>query len=235
MTDYQLELIDIVSHGADVKSFRFALKEDVFFRPGQYLVLTLPLEGRTVSKAFSISSSPTEKGFIQFTKKLSQSPFSMALEALRRGESCHIRFPLGNFTFYGQFPRVAFLVGGIGITPVRSIFRYAADLNLASSAILLYSSRSPEYLIFREELSAAQKANPNLKVIYTLTECFQDVEGCRKGYIDEDMVKQEIGDYAERVFYSCGPPAMVDAMRRMLNRKLSVPQDQIVTEDFVGY
>ncbi|MDD5019699.1 MAG: FAD-dependent oxidoreductase [Candidatus Omnitrophica bacterium] len=235
MQNYQLELIEIATHCCDVKTFRFALEDEVTYLPGQYLVLTLSIGGRPVSKAFSLSSSPTEKGFIQFTKKLSQSPFSKELNELEIGQKCNVRFPMGNFTFYGQYPKAAFLIGGIGVTPVRSIFKYAADRKLESSLVLLYSSRTPEYLLFRNDFAAMHKENSRLEIIYTLTDCDESIEGCRQGYIDADMVRQEIGDYAERMFYSCGPPAMVDAMAKMLMNKLSVPEDKIVTEDFIGY
>jgi ferredoxin-NADP reductase len=91
MENRQLELMEIVTHCCDVKTFRFSLEEDVPYEPGQYLVLTLTIGGRPVSKAFSISSSPTERGFIQFTKKLSNSPFSRALEALQVGQVCTLK------------------------------------------------------------------------------------------------------------------------------------------------
>lgn len=234
MKDYELELSDIIVHCTDVKSFRFLLKEDVLYRPGQYLVLTLPVEGKPVSKVFSISSSPTEKGFIQFTKKISSSPFSRELDVIKQGTICKVRFPSGDFIFEGQFQKVAFLIGGIGITPVRSMLRNAFDRKISSDIVLLYSASSEKYLIFRQELDLFQSAIPNIRVIYTLSEC-QEVRNCRKGYIDEDMVKSEIADYSDRVFYTCGPPAMVDAMKRLLERKLGLPEEKIVTEDFIGY
>jgi ferredoxin-NADP reductase len=142
---------------------------------------------------------------------------------------------MGAFTFEGEHPKVAFLSGGIGITPLRSICKNATDRQLASDIVLLYSSRTPEYLIFRRDFDEMARVNRNLKVIYTLTECKEPIEGCRGGTIDDRMVVREIPDYAQRVFYICGPPGMVDAMRSMLLKKLSLPTDKVVTEDFVGY
>lgn len=235
MENLQLELIEIITHCCDVRTFRFELPREVAYRPGQYLVMTLSLFGRDVSKAFSLSSSPTEKGFIEFTKKISDSPFSQALNALEIGKQYSIRMPMGKFTFEGEYPKAAFLSGGIGITPIRSIFKYATDKSLASDLVLLYSSRTPEYLIFRNDFKVMQEANKNLRTIYTLTHCNEKVEGCRMGYIDDEMIRREVPDYSERMFYICGPPAMVDAMRSMLINKLALPQDRIITEDFVGY
>lgn len=232
---YNLELIEIITHCCDVKTFRFELAENIFYRPGQYLVLSLNIKGQETSKAFSISSSPTERGILEFTKKLTDSDFSKALNELRIGQLYPIRMPLGKFIFEGQFEKAAFLSGGIGITPIRSICKFATDKKLTSSLILLYSSRTPEYLIFRHDFSLMQKENKNLKIVYTLTDCNEKVPECRMGYINEDMIKEEIPDYKERKFFICGPPAMVEAMRAMLTDKLYVLQSDIITEDFIGY
>jgi ferredoxin-NADP reductase len=235
MNNAPLELIKIVTHCCDVKTFRFALSEDVAFKPGQYLVATLPVDGKDVSKALSISSSPTEKGYIEFTKKISNSGFSQQLLKLEAGQRVAVRFPMGRFTFEGEHPKAVFLSGGIGITPIRSIFKNATDKKLSTRLTLLYSSRTPEYLIFKKDFEAMARQNPLIKLVYTLTQCDQKVEGCRAGYIDPDMIKEEVPDFAQCVFYICGPPAMVDAMKTMLLIKLQLPVSQIITEDFVGY
>lgn len=246
MEEFKLELIEIVTHCCDVKTFRFALDEDIHFRPGQYLILTLRLNGKGVSKPFSISNSPTEKGYIEFTKKLTESEFSKSLNKLEIGQSCSIRLPFGKFTpfhptdvtgltFGGEFKKCAFLSGGIGITPIRSIFKYATDKKLSSSLILLYSSRTPEYLIFKNDFAIMQKENKNIKVVYTLTHCDEKIAGCRVGFINEEMIKEEVPDYPERKFFICGPVQMVSDMRIMLLDKLSVLEANIFTEDFIGY
>lgn len=235
MENLKLVLTEVITHSCDVKTFRFQTPKDILFKPGQYLVLTLKIDGRDTPKAFSISNSPTEKGVIQFTKKLSASTFSKRLDRLEIGEEYDVRLPLGNFTFEGEYPKIAFLSGGIGITPIRSICKYASDKKLATSIVLLYSSRTPEYLIFRSDFSVMQQENRNLKVIYTLTDCDERISGCRTGYIDAEMVRGEVEDYENRIYYICGPPAMVDAMRSMLLNKLSILPQHIITEDFLGY
>lgn len=235
MENLKCELREVITPCCDVKTFRFETPREIPFKPGQYLVLTLNIGGQNISKAFSISSSPTEKGYVEFTKKISGSPFSRALDTLETGKAYDLRLPMGKFTFEGEYPRVVFLSGGIGITPIRSIFKYATDRQLSSSLVLLYSSRTPEYLIFRSDFSVMQRENRNLKIVYTLTQPSDKTQGLRIGPIDEELVKREVPDYAERIFYICGPPGMVDAMRSMLSNKLSLPAQHIITEDFVGY
>lgn len=235
MQTFRLKIKELIEHSPDVRSFRFDLQKDVAYKPGQYLVLTLDINGQQASKAFSLSSSPTEKGFIQFTKKLTDSVFSKTLAQLKVGDVCTVRYPLGTFTFEGEYPKVGFLIGGIGITPVRSICKNATDRQLAASLALLYSGRTAEHLIFRREFDEMACLNRNLKVVYTLTQAGLPVEGCRVGTIDERMVMAEIPDFSQRVFYLCGPPGMVDAMRTLLTKKLALSLERIVTEDFVGY
>lgn len=235
MENLRLRLIGVKSHLPDVKTFRFALEKEIPRRPGQYLILTLNLNGKDTPKAFSISSSPTEKGYIEFTKKLTGSEFSDALNGLKTGELFSVRMPMGKFTFEGEFPGAAFLSGGIGITPIRSIFKYATDMRLSSSLILAYSSRTPEYLIFRSDFEEMQRENKNIKLVYTLTDYKDKVPGCRSGRIDENLIREEIPDYKDRRFFMCGPPQMVDAMKTMLLDKLALPPANVITEDFVGY
>jgi ferredoxin-NADP reductase len=235
MENLELKIIKITAHSPEVKTFRLSLGEDMPFKPGQYLILTLEAGGKEVSKPLSISSSPTEKGYIEFTKKLTQSPFSGKLDSFKAGDTCRVRLPIGRFTFEGEFERIAFLSGGIGVTPIRSMVKNAVDSRLASEITLLYSSRVPGQLIFKDDFDAMAEANPRFKVIYTLTDCPEDLSPCRKGRIDAKMVAEEIPDYAQRRFYICGPPAMVGAMRRVLSEGLSVPHENIVTEDFFGY
>jgi len=230
-----LRIKEIIPYGRDVRTFRFGLEREIPYKPGQYLILSLDTDGKEASKAFSISSSPTEAGFIQFTKKLTESVYSQVLKQLKVGDVCKVRYPMGTFTFEGEHPKAGFLIGGIGITPVRSICKNATDRRLDTDLAVLYSGRTPEHLIFRHDFAEMTRVNKRLKVIYTLTASTQGVEGCRVGLIDEQMVVREIPDFAQRIFYLCGPPGMVDAMHSLLEKKLSLPADRIVTESFTGY
>ncbi|MCX5715700.1 MAG: FAD-binding oxidoreductase [Candidatus Omnitrophica bacterium] len=235
MENLRLELVSIITQCAGVKTFRFRLDKEVPRKPGQYLIFTLDVNGKQVPKAFSISSSPTEKGYIEFTKKLTDSDFSKTLDALKPGGLFSLRLPMGKFTFEGEFPKAAFLSGGIGITPIRSIFKYATDIKLSSSLVLLYSARVPEQCVFKNDFAVMQKENKNIKMVYTLTDCKEEVPGFRFGAINEAMVKEDVPDYKERKFFMCGPPGMVEAMRAMLLTGLGISKESIITEDFTGY
>jgi ferredoxin-NADP reductase len=235
MEELSLNIIDILARGTDAKSIRMGLDRDVSYRPGQYLMLTIEAKGKKITKPLSISSSPTEKGYIEFTKKLTGSPFSDAINAARIGDNISVKIPLGKFVFDGQFEKAAFLSGGIGITPIRSMLKYATDKKCASSLILLYSGRTPEHLIFKTDFDAMRKENGNLKTVYTVTDCGKDIPNCKSGRIDAKMIADDVPDYRERRFFICGPPAMVGGMRSILMDNLSVDKANIFSEDFFGY
>jgi ferredoxin-NADP reductase len=141
---------------------------------------------------------------------------------------------MGTFTFEGEFPKIAMLSGGIGITPLRSMCRFIVDSGLRTSVCLLYGNRSLEEIAFRADFDAMQRQNPRFKVVHCLGSAGPEWTG-RRGNINAAMVREEIPDYAERVFFLCGPPRMVDALTAMLRNELQLPEPQIKTEGFTGY
>jgi len=225
---------EIVPRTYNVRSFRFPRPETLSYKPGQFLFVTIKAEGgKELSKHFSFSSSPTEKGHIEFTKKLLESEFSTALKALKEGDWARIDAPYGKFTFEGEHEKIGLLGGGIGITPLRSICKYCTDMRLNTKITLLYGNRSESDIAFRKELEEMQEQNKNLKVVFILNEASSEWKGAT-GIIDAELVKKEIPDYKETVFYTCGPPAMVETMEKLVE-KLGLPKTQLNREYFTGY
>lgn len=224
---------EIIPRTYNVRSFRFPRPETLSYKPGQFLFVTIKANGKELSKHFSISSSPTEKMHIEFTKKLSESEFSTALKALKEGDWARIDAPYGKFTFEGEHERIGLLGGGIGITPLRSICKYCTDMRLNTKATLLYGNRTENDIAFKKELETMQQQNKNLKVVFILNEANSEWRGAT-GIIDAETVKKEIPDYRETVFYTCGPPAMVEAMEKLIE-SLDLPKTQLNREYFVGY
>lgn len=225
---------EIIPRTYNVRSFRFPRPETLSYKPGQFLFVTLKAEsGKELSKHFSFSSSPTEKDHIEFTKKLSDSEFSTALKSLKEGDWARIDAPYGKFTFEDEHEKIGLLGGGIGITPFRSICRYCTDKRLNTKITLLYGNRTENDIVFRKEFEAMQKDNENFKVVFTLNESNSGWKGST-GTINAEMVKKEIPDYKETVFYTCGPPPMVDAIEKLIEQ-LGLPKTQLNREYFSGY
>jgi ferredoxin-NADP reductase len=224
---------NILQRTHNVKSFRFIKPSSFYYKAGQFMFLTIKIEDLYAKKPFSISSSPTENEFIEFTKKLTGHNFSNALDALKIDDQVKIEAPYGTFTFEGQYDKIALLSGGIGITPLRSICRYCTDLKLPTKVTLIYGNRKEEDIAFKNELEVMQQQNSNLKVVFTLDEPGVNWTGYN-GVITNSLIRKEIPDYLDRVFYICGPPAMVKAMEDVLNN-LNIPPIQIKKESWPGY
>ena len=230
---FEANLIKIIERTHDVKSFRFSRPSSFEYKAGQFMFVTIQGENGELKKHFTISSSPTETDFIEFTKKLTGSPYSTSLNALKVNDKAKIEAPYGRFTLDEKFKEIAMLSGGIGITPLRSICKYVSDLHLENNIILLYGNNTVEDIVFKEELNQLQEENSNLKVVYTIAKPPENWHGYA-GYINAQMINKEIPDYKSRTLYTCGPPAMVKAMTGLLT-KLNVPSEQIKIENFSGY
>lgn len=237
MIKLETEVLNIIQRTHNVKSFRFRIKEDVDFKQGQFFFVTIKIDGVERTKHFSFSNSPTEKGYVEFTKRITDSEFSQALERLKVGDWARLKMPYGSFTFGGEYKKIAFLSGGIGITPIRSICKFATDSMLPTDMVLLYGNNREEDIIFRQDLDNMQSVNKNLHIVYTLTspDIDEKIWKGRTGYINDTMIKEEIPDYTERIFYICGPPRMVESLIDILKNKLGIEENRIKRENFVGY
>jgi ferredoxin-NADP reductase len=231
--EFETHVREIIQRTHDVKSFRFARPAAFDYQAGQFMFVTIKIGGEEVRKHFTLSSSPTERSVIEFTKKLTDHPFSVALTNATVGDWARIDGPYGQFTFEGEYAKIAMLSGGVGITPLRSICRFCTDRHVASAITLLYGNRTERDIIFRDEFEAMQHQNPQLRVVFCLDEFTEDWEG-RTGHITAKMITAEIPDWDRRVFYICGPPGMVNAMGQLLDQ-LGVRKENIKTERFGGY
>ena len=228
------KVIEVIQRNYNVKSVRVERALDINFKAGQFLQVTLQ-NNPQLKHYLSISSSPTEKCHLEFTKKLSQSDFSKSMDALKAGDELKIQYPFGKFTLEDNpASKIAFISGGIGITPLRSIAKDVVDRDLGTDMVLIYSNRSIKDIVFKDDFSAMQKAYAKLRVAHVLCEAEPGFK-CSVGYINASIIRNEVPDYKERKFFLCGPPTMVEAMRKMLSDEIMLSSDQIVTENFQGY
>jgi len=233
--EFELKVQKIIQRSYNVKSVRIDKSvENLTYKAGQFL--SVALNGANCPKRYlSISSSPTEERYIEFTKKITESDFSCILDKLRAGDIVKLQYPFGKFTLEDNpAEKIAFLSGGIGITPIRSIIKYAADKKLGLDMVLIYANRSVRDVLFKEDFEAIQKECPKLKVAHVLCEPAPDFK-CIPGLINAQVIKNEAPDYLERKFFLCGPPPMVEAMKKILIEELRLPQVNVVLENFAGY
>ncbi|KPK98221.1 MAG: hypothetical protein AMJ95_05115 [Omnitrophica WOR_2 bacterium SM23_72] len=233
MVERELKVKEVIQRTYNVKSVRLAVEGEPQYQAGQFGSFVIKAK-KECKRYLSLSSSPTEKGYIEFTKKLRQSDFSVLLNSLKPQDTIKAEYPFGKFTLEASGDKIAFLSGGIGITPIRSMCRYAVDKNLGIDIVLLYANRSINDIVFKEDFDQMQKQYPGLRVSHVLSEPAAGFL-CIAGHINVQVIKNEIQDYLKRKFYLCGPPGMVEAMKKILESELKVSQENIITENFQGY
>ena len=226
MKTFSAPLLKVTKETSDVMTFRFSINMD--FKPGQFVMLKVGER----SVAYSISSSPTDKGYIEISMKTGPSDFKKALGSAKIGSVFEIKGPYGVFLF-DESKDAIMLAGGIGITPFRCMIRYATAKNLPVRIDLIYSNKTPDDIVFRQELESTEKQNPNLKVTNTITRPEGHEWKGATGRIDAGMIKK-IAGWEKRVFYVCGPTAMVESIVTTLSQ-MGVPENQIRQEKFTGY
>ena len=214
-------------------SYRFSRPNELSYRAGQYMLVTIKSGEKELVHPFSLSSSPSEMNHIEFTKRLTESEYSKTLREAKPGDWALIDAPYGTFTFQGEYPKIVLLAGGVGITPFRSICRYCTDKQVNSSIVLLYGNRSENEIAFRTEFEEMQRQNQNLRVILILNEASSYWKGL-VGFINVDLIKNQVPDYKERIYYACGPPGMVKAMETTVT-SLGLPPSHLKLEVLAGH
>ncbi|MBI3577751.1 FAD-dependent oxidoreductase [Candidatus Gottesmanbacteria bacterium] len=236
----KLTLKEIRSETKEAATFIFTLDIPIGYLSGQHVSIIVPIEApdeRGKVRTFTISSSPTQEGIITITTKRGPSSFKQTLFSLPIGSAIEARGPTGSMTLDESDNRLRVMIaGGIGITPFRSILKYAFDKKLNLPITLLYSNKTPEEIVFRAELDEIASKLPSVKIIHTIThleESKEKWEG-RTGRVDETMIKEVAPDLTNTLFFIAGPTAMVEAMIELL-KGLTIPNENVKFEKFSGY
>jgi ferredoxin-NADP reductase len=240
MTKYTTKLNERRDVAEGTMAFHLEKPPGFQFKAGQYLNVTLidpaenDAEGST--RSFSIASAPFEADLVVATR-MRDTAFKRVFRALSLNSTVRISGPFGSFTLHTDASRPAvFLVGGIGITPFRSMILQASKDKLAHQLYLFYSNRRPEDAAFLDELQQAERQNPNYKFIGTMTDPGKSKRPWQgaTGYITHEMLRKWITVLNGPIYYTAGPSGMVAAMRQMLSTT-GVGDDDIRTEEFTGY
>lgn len=229
-----------VHYGEDVIDFIFAPATGrVDFSPGQYMEWTLPhedVDSRGNRRYFTVASSPTEEAIHLGVKFYPQgSSFKKALLAMTEKSAIVAGNLAGDFTLPTDTKtKLVFMGGGIGITPFRSMIKYCIDKHEERPIVLLYANKVVTEIAYADVFEQAEKIG--IKTVYTLTDTHtipKDWKG-RVGRLTPEIIKEEVPDYMERIFFLSGPHPMVSAYEETL-RGMGVSPLHIKTDFFPGY
>jgi ferredoxin-NADP reductase/nitrite reductase/ring-hydroxylating ferredoxin subunit len=241
--------------GTDVMSFKFNKRNDrlgdkilLNYAAGQFAFFDIGEvynDPKGPIRHFTISSSPTEE-FIMFSTRIRDSPYKKRLSTLEEGAKVKVRGPEGQFVLHQDYSKPAvFFSGGIGVTPFRSIIKYATDKQLSVRIVMFDSNRDRDNILFKKEFDEWASKNKNLKIIYTISEDDRHEKSLTNtndwkgeyGRIDKAMILKYLDTNIlnNSIFYICGPPSLLKAMQGLLREELNIPKERIKIEEFTGY
>jgi ferredoxin-NADP reductase len=220
----------------DVKTLTLALPDWTAHRPGQhYDVRLTAADGYSAQRSYSVGSEPERTGEIDLTvERLADGEVSRFLaDTVEVGDRFEVRGPIGGYFVWDRAigGPLLLVAGGSGVVPLMAMLRHRAAAGVKDLARLLYSARTYDQIIYRDELEKLAQRD-GLQVSYALT---RSQPSGWKGYtrrIDDAMLKEVSGPLGpDALAYICGPTALVEAAADGLER-VGLPAEHIRTERF---
>jgi len=220
--EWQLaEVREIVVETSRVKSIMLHVTRWQGHRPGQHLDIRLTAEnGYQAQRSYSIASPPEEELLTLTVEKIANGEVSPYLVGdLRAGDQFELRGPVGGyFVWTAAMGGPLYLIaGGSGIVPLMAMLRHRERRNSRAPALLLYSSRSLEDVIYREELDAMTRRDPDLRVVNTLTRNQPDGWRGPRRRIDKALLGEKCFPPEQKPkIFVCGSTPLVEDVSRFL-------------------
>lgn len=211
----------------DTKTFKAvfhdeSLRENFTYEPGQFQLVSMFGVGEAT---FCLTSSPTKKGFVEFSVKKVGS-VTQALHDMSEGEVVGIRAPLGNHFPYEQWKgkKLLFIGGGIGMAPLRSLLNFCLDNSSDYADITtIYGARSPEDLCYEGEFDDWGSRG---KLYLTVDKGDDNWKG-NVGFVPA-YLKDLSPSPDDTIAVTCGPPIMIKFVLKELE-ELGFADEQIYT------
>ncbi len=212
---------EIIEETPRVRSLSLDIPDWPGHRPGQHVDIRLTSDdGYQAQRSYSIASAPEAAELLVTVERIEEGEVSPYLSSeVIVGDKFELRGPIGGHFVWSAFmTEPLFLVaGGSGVAPLMAMLRHRAAAGNKNPALLVYSSRSFDDIIYRKELAALAARSDGLKVVHTLTR--QQPAGWtgEKKRIDPEMLSRVGFSPKEqpRIFI-CGPTQLVESAARAL-------------------
>jgi len=234
--EWQLATITAIrSETSQVKSFTFSLPAGLPHRAGQHYDIRLTAaDGYRAQRSYSIASQPERTGEIDLTIERVEggevSAFMHEIAAV--GDRIEVRGPIGGYFVWEASlgGPLLLIAGGSGIVPLMSMLRHRSASGSNAPARLLYSSRTYDDVVYREELDRLE--GNGLEVFHTLTRSQPAGWTGFSRRLDSKMLSEVSQVYgAKALTFICGPTPLVEAAANGL-LELGLKSERIKTERF---
>jgi ferredoxin-NADP reductase len=214
------QVVALVEETAEAKSIVLKAPTWPGHRAGQHVDVRLTAEdGYQAQRSYSIASSPEDTELVLTVERIQDGEVSpYLLDELRAGDELELRGPIGGYFAWDASlgGPLMLLGGGSGVVPLRSMLRHHATADEAIPARLLYSSRSWDEVIYRDEL-ARLATGDHTEVSFTLTRAWPEGWSGHRGRIDRALLETVCWAPSDRpLTYICGPNGFVEAAAEAL-------------------
>jgi ferredoxin-NADP reductase len=189
--------------------------------PGQHVDIRLTAaDGYQAQRSYSIASRPEDELLALTLERVKDGEVSpYLLDQLRVGDRLELRGPIGRYFVWTGAARqpVYLLAGGTGITPLMSMLRHRERLPSRPPALLIYSARSWEDIVYRDEFEAMMRRDSSFCLVYALTRQQPKDWTGHRGRINRDLLSANWFPPAENpTIYVCGPTTFVETATSLL-------------------
>jgi ring-1,2-phenylacetyl-CoA epoxidase subunit PaaE len=236
MKTYFLQVKEVSQETSEAVNIAFwhPISEQIKYKAGQFITVTVPgMDGKKVKRSYSMSSSPNADTAVTISiKKVQNGYVSNYLNTqVKAGDFLEVIEPMGNFYAEPDTKKrnVYLIAAGSGITPLFSILKTILKGESDSKIHLLYGNKTADQTMFKAALDELGQQNAHrLTVKYIFS---QEGETAR---INAEIFSNWLNansPYITDAFYMCGPEAMMDAVRAVLESK-GIQKDNVHHERF---
>jgi ferredoxin-NADP reductase len=215
-------VVDVVDETPRVRSLVLSVPGWPGHRPGEHVDVRLTAEdGYVAERSYSIASAPDDGEHLTLTvERIDDGEVSPYLtEELRTGDPLELRGPIGGYFAWSvdDGGPLLLVAGGSGICPLMAMIRHRAARASTVPTRLLYSSRTLEDVIYRDELARLGADGSGLAVTHTLTRAQPPGWTGPTRRIDAAMLAEVAWPAEKRpLAYVCGPTPLVESVARSL-------------------
>ncbi len=236
---YHTIITDIKEETKDVKTFTLSADKNSStpnlapFKAGQYITIHLNIDSSPVTRAYSLSSSPSlaNKDIYKITIKRVENGLvsNYMLDNMKVGDPLDVSKPAGEFGYsmIKDEENVIAIAGGSGITPFMSLAYAILEEIYNCNLTVFYSVRTYDDIIFKKEIEEINKKKKNVKFVITLTR--EEKEGFLHGHLTKEMLEPYVKEF--NTVLMCGPKDLYRSMNEILN-EFNIPRKSVHYENF---
>jgi len=227
---------ELCSKPGIVKTLRLVAADGLLppFEAGQYINLSINIGGVVTSRAYSLSSAPSHRGYYDITVQRVDEGFvsSYLVNEIKLGDSLESTSPSGNFHYNPLFHGndLVMLAGGSGVTPMMSMIRQYINSRSGKKIHLVYLCRTPEDIIFLNELKNLAAQFEDFTFTKIISRPKDDYQGLT-GHITVELLASLIKNMNMKTYYLCGPTGMCNTVKNNL-LSLGIRSAKIRRESF---